>query len=81
MYMIVTINKYFKPFIYKLKKNSMKYVISIFILLCCSVVVGQNVYEIDTKYPVHEIDTYLKVYTDSLEILSKEMILKDSSDT
>jgi len=57
----------------------MKQIVSLFILLSCSIGFGQDVYEIDTTYPVHEIDNYLKVYTDSTESFTKERIFKDAS--
>ncbi len=39
----------------------------------------QEVYHLDTKYPVHEIDRYLRVYTDSSQTLTVNHILKDTS--
>ena len=38
---------------------------------------GQDVYELDPKYPVHDVNPYLKVYADSTETLSKQQLLKD----
>ncbi|MBT8266626.1 MAG: response regulator [Bacteroidia bacterium] len=57
----------------------MKYLVLVLFLFCCSMGLGQDIYEIDTKYPVHEIDNYLKIYTDSTASLSPEIILKDTS--
>ena len=57
----------------------MKYCVSFFMILFCLIGFGQDVYKIDTRYPVHEIDNYLKVYTDSTESFTPKHILKDSS--
>lgn len=57
----------------------MKYIVSIVIFLNCLNGYAQDVYKIDTKYPVHEIDDYLKVFIDSTETLTTKQILKDSS--
>ena len=39
---------------------------------------GQEVYELDPKYPVHDVNPYLQVYTDSTESLSVEKVLNTS---
>ncbi|NNK71889.1 MAG: response regulator, partial [Flavobacteriaceae bacterium] len=57
----------------------MKQLVSLIIMLSCSIGFGQGVYEIDTAYPVHEIDNYLKIYKDSTASFTPEQILKDSS--
>ncbi|WP_343487556.1 ATP-binding protein [Allomuricauda sp. d1] len=36
---------------------------------------AQSVYELDPKYPVHDLDPYLQVYTDSTENLTVEKVL------
>jgi signal transduction histidine kinase/DNA-binding response OmpR family regulator len=48
-------------------------------LLYCLIGYGQEVYKIDTKYPVHEIDSYLRVYTDTTKSFTAKQILKDTS--
>ena len=50
------------------------------IVLISSVSYSQDIYEIKTKYPVHEVDNYLKVYKDSTESLSPKDILLNTSD-
>ena len=42
-------------------------------------VFAQNIYELDPKYPVHNLDTHLQVYTDSLHHFTPETILRDST--
>ena len=54
--------------------------ISLLIVFISSVSFGQKTYEIDTKYPVHEIDNYLRVYKDSTESFSPKDILLETSD-
>lgn len=39
----------------------------------------ENVYVLDTLYPVHSLDHYLKVYPDSSNSLSPEKLLADNS--
>lgn len=53
--------------------------ISILIFFFSFIAFGQETYEIDTKYPVHEVDNYLKVYKDSTESLSPKDILLDTT--
>ena len=57
----------------------MKNLVSILITICCSFGFGQEVYEIDTAYPVHELDQYLKVYPDSTITFNPRQILLDTS--
>lgn len=59
----------------------MKQLSLILLLLLAGPTWSQNTYVVDTSYPVHEIDEYLKVYTDSTKNFTKEKILKDSSST
>ena len=40
---------------------------------------AQEVYELDTKYPVHDLQSQLKVYKDSLNIFSPRNILRADS--
>ncbi|GMN10726.1 hypothetical protein MTsPCn9_22990 [Croceitalea sp. MTPC9] len=40
---------------------------------------GQEVYELDPKYPVHDVNPFLKVYADSTNQLSAQKLLKDST--
>ena len=59
-----------------MKKNFL-YTIS---LWCCFFTSwAQEVYEIDPKYPVHDLNTHLKVYADSLDRFTPETILLDST--
>ena len=53
----------------------------ILLLIICisSTTFGQETYQIDTNYPVHEVDNYLKVYKDLDENLSPKDILLDTS--
>ena len=64
-----------------MKKNITAYRLLplIIILLIGNTSYAQGIYKIDTQYPVHDIDGYLKVYFDSIESKTPETILKDSS--
>ena len=55
----------------------MKHLLSVLALLCCSLTLGQEIYEIDPKYPVHDLNTHLRVYEDSLGIYTPEIILNN----
>ena len=40
---------------------------------------GQGVYELDQKYPVHDLDPYLQVYADSLDRFTAQQLLTDAT--
>jgi signal transduction histidine kinase/DNA-binding response OmpR family regulator len=58
----------------------MKHLLSYLLLYIIALqgILGQDVYEIDPKYPVHDLNSSLKVYADSTDAFSPEFILKDS---
>ncbi|MDJ0646997.1 MAG: hypothetical protein QNJ57_13535, partial [Flavobacteriaceae bacterium] len=58
-------------------KKNLLYIITFFLFV--PYLFAQGVYEVDPKYPVHEIDEYLKVFIDSTQNLTKEKVLKDTS--
>ncbi len=41
---------------------------------------GQEVYDLDPAYPVHDLDKYLRVYEDRMENLSPDILLQDKND-
>ncbi|MBT8187943.1 MAG: hypothetical protein KJO73_09665, partial [Croceitalea sp.] len=43
------------------------------------VALGQEVYELDPHYPVHDLDPYLHVYADSTDQLSAQQLLTDTT--
>ncbi|NAS11134.1 hybrid sensor histidine kinase/response regulator transcription factor [Poritiphilus flavus] len=47
-------------------------------LFFVNLVSGQDTYEIDPQYPVHDLNSQLQVYTDSTDSLSAEYLLRDS---
>ncbi|WP_281543046.1 ATP-binding protein [Maribacter aestuarii] len=49
------------------------------LLLFLNILSGQEVYELDPKYPVHDLNPYLRVYADSTNRLSPEQLLKDNT--
>ncbi|WP_347921796.1 ATP-binding protein [Pontimicrobium sp. SW4] len=57
----------------------MKYIVSFFMLLYCLIGYGQEVYNIDTTYPVHDLMTSLNIIEDPNEELSVEDVLMDST--
>ena len=52
-------------------------------ILCCTICLqclfAQEVYELDQKYPVHDLNPSLKVYSNSTHRFTPEIILKDST--
>jgi len=50
----------------------------IFYLLMLQWVQGQEIYELDSKYPVHDLNTHLKVVADTANNFSPELILNDT---
>ena len=66
-----------------MKISVVKFKISLLTLLCIIALhsVAQDVYEVNTQYPVHEVDDYLKVYIDSSENFTIQQILEDTSNT
>ncbi len=52
--------------------------ISIIFLVLSYGLAAQDLYEIDPTYPVHDLNTHLKVYEDSAGAYTPNMILKDS---
>lgn len=56
--------------------------ITLSILLCffaLNTLSGQKGYEIDPKFPVHELNASLQVYSDSTELLSPDFLLNDTT--
>jgi len=51
----------------------------LFVLFALHLVSGQEVYELDPKYPVHDLDPYLRVYADSSDQFSAQRVLNDSA--
>ncbi|MEM8510217.1 MAG: ATP-binding protein [Bacteroidota bacterium] len=49
------------------------------LLLIASQSFSQEVYELDTKYPVHDLDTHLQVFADTLHSYTPETILGDTT--
>lgn len=49
----------------------------LFFLFILNVVSGQKTYELDPKYPVHDLDASLQVYADSTAQLSPAFLLSD----
>lgn len=58
-------------------KKALVHIITFF--LFAPYLFAQDVYEIDPKYPVHDLNTHLRVYADSLDSFSPEYILRDST--
>ncbi|WP_460218658.1 ATP-binding protein [Psychroserpens sp. MEBiC05023] len=52
------------------------FLLTVFISTFCF---SQDNYTLDTKYPVHDLMTHIKIIEDSIGILSAERILKDST--
>ena len=50
-----------------------------FLLFTLHFVSGQEVYELDPKYPVHDLDPYLQVYADSTDQFSAKRLLNDTT--
>lgn len=46
-------------------------------LFFLNLISGQDIYELDPKYPVHDINSYLKVYADSTDQLTAQYLLQD----
>ncbi|MDT0606106.1 hybrid sensor histidine kinase/response regulator transcription factor [Croceitalea rosinachiae] len=46
-------------------------------LFFLNLISGQDVYELDPKYPVHDVNSYLKVYADSADQLTVQRLLRD----
>ena len=57
----------------------MKHLISIILICSCSIAIGQDVYKIDTKYPVHDLQYDLKIIEDVDNSLTPEIVLNDNS--
>ena len=57
-----------------MKQVTLSILLYLFVLNALS---GQNIYELDPKYPVHDLDTALQVYADSTGLVSPELLLKD----
>lgn len=57
----------------------MNYLASIILFFYCSIVIGQHVYEIDTKYPVHDLQSDLIIIEDTNNSLTPEIVLNDNS--
>ncbi len=47
-------------------------------LLFLNLISGQEVYELDPKYPVHDVNPYLKVYADSADLFTVKQLLNDN---
>lgn len=58
----------------KLKTN-----LFLFVLFALHLVSGQEVYELDPKYPVHDLDPYLQVYADSSDQFTAQQLLSDTT--
>ena len=56
-----------------------RYQILLLLIPCVLFIDAQEAYEIDPKYPVHELEDYLKVVEDKSENFEFEDILKDST--
>lgn len=48
-------------------------------LLFLNILWGQQVYELKPNYPVHDLNPYLQVYADSMDVLSPQQLLKDTT--
>lgn len=51
----------------------------VFVLFFLHLVSGQEVYELDPKYPVHDLDPYLQVFADSSDQFSAQQLLNDAT--
>lgn len=57
-----------------------RYLILLFgLLFARSFMFGQEVYELDPTYPVHDVNAYLKVYADSTDQLSPSQLLHNET--
>ena len=57
----------------------MKQLVSILIAFYCSATIGQHVYEIDTTYPVHNLQADLIIIEDPNNTFTPEQVLNDNS--
>jgi signal transduction histidine kinase/DNA-binding response OmpR family regulator len=61
------------------EKSPMKYLTSIILFFCFSIVIGQHVYEIDTRYPVHDLQSDLVIIEDTNNSFTPEVILNNNT--
>ncbi|AKA35121.1 histidine kinase dimerization/phospho-acceptor domain-containing protein [Flagellimonas lutaonensis] len=55
------------------------YCFFVFALLALNLVWGQDVYELDPKYPVHDLNPHLQVYADSMGQFSAQQLCDDTT--
>ncbi len=59
-----------------MKQSTVNLLLCLFVL---NMVSGQSIYELDPKYPVHDLDASLRVYVDSAAQLSPAILLNDNT--